>query len=92
MPDDYERDDFSKVEKMFEKLKDKSYSLLDLEDVLQKIEQEAISNNYEFANVLIDQEIIDNNKINFKIKIIEGEKFFVERINIRETTILKRKL
>ncbi len=83
MPDDYERDDFSKVEKMFEKLKDKSYSLLDLEDVLQKIEQEAISNNYEFANVLIDQEIIDNNKINFKIKIIEGEKFFVERINIR---------
>ena len=81
-PDDYNKDHFLKIEKLFDKLKNKQYSLLDFENILNTIEQEAIINNYEFVNVLYDETIVENNKINYNITVTEGKKFFVERINI----------
>ena len=82
IPVDYQKDHFLKIEKLFDKLKNKQYSLLDMENILNTIEEEAIKNNYEFVSVLFDESIVENSKINFNIKIAEGKKFFVDRINI----------
>ena len=83
IPNDYDIKFFSNLKKSFDKLKNEYYSLEEIEKILNEIEKISINKNYEFINAQIEEEIVDNNKINFTINIKEGEKVFIERINIR---------
>ena len=38
--------------------------------------------NYDFIDAIVNEEIVDDNKLNITFKIEESEKFYVERINI----------
>ena len=80
IPADYKKDHFLKIDKLFNKLKNKKYSLLDMENILNTIEEEAIKNNYEFVSVLFDESIVENSKINFNIKITEGKNFLLKEL------------
>ncbi len=82
LPDDYNEADFSKVDKIFNKLKDKNYSLDNISLILKEIDRIASMRLYDFITANVKETIVDNNKINFSFEIIDSRKFYVERINI----------
>ncbi len=92
MPVDYNRKDFVKLEKTLNKLKSKPYSLNRIEDILDQIDEIALTNNYEFVSATYNEKIIDNNKINLSINLKDTEKFFIERINISGNAITSERV
>ena len=82
LPDDYKIEDFTKVNKIFKKLKNKRYSLESIELILTEIDKIASMRLYDFITADVKETIIDQNKIDFDFKIIDSKKFYVERINI----------
>ncbi len=82
LPDDYKISDFKKVEKIFKKLKGKNYSLDNVNIILSEIDKIASLRLYDFITANVTERITDNNKIDFEFKILDSQKFYVERINI----------
>tara|TARA_Y100000591_G_scaffold186571_1_gene161070 strand:+ start:914 stop:3154 length:2241 start_codon:yes stop_codon:yes gene_type:complete len=81
-PDNYEKDDFIKINKKLDQYNKKLYSFKIIEKILKEIENIAIKEDYEFVDANIDQNIVDKNFIDVKIDIIESDKFYVKQINI----------
>ena len=82
IPDDYDRSDFKKIDKIFLKLKNERYSLDNINLILDEIDEIATSRLYDFIDAEVKETIKDQNKMNFEFKIVDSEKFYVERINI----------
>ncbi len=82
LPEDYKKEDFKKIEKIFKKLKNKKYSINNIDLILEEIDKIASLRLYDFMNADVEEEIIDDNKINFDFKVSESKKYYVERINI----------
>ena len=82
LPANYDEKLFKKITKKFSKLKGDTYSLLKINDLLDDINDIALSKQYEFINASIVEKIKDD-KINFDINISESDKFYIEKINIR---------
>jgi len=82
LPSNYDEKSFEKITKKFSKLKGDTYSLLKINDLLDDINDIALSRQYEFINASIVEKIKDD-KINFDINISESDKFYIEKINIR---------
>ena len=79
---DFEKKKFSKITKIFKKLKNETYSLYKIEKLLDTIDEIALLENYDFIDSVVSEEIVNENKLNLTFKIKESEKFYVERINI----------
>ncbi len=82
IPEDYNEDDFQKIEKIFKKLQNKDYSLDNINLILDEIDKIASSRLYDFIDAKVDENIIENNKIDFTFTIEDSDKFYVERVNI----------
>ena len=82
LPQDFEPKYFSSIEKASAKLIGKKYSLSRVNKILEEVDKVALSKQYEFIDAVIEEKIIDNNKIDFTISMKETEKFYVEKINI----------
>ena len=82
LPDDYNKSDFKKIEKIFNKLKNENYSIDNLNLILKEIDKIASERLYDFIDAKVEEEIIENNKINFTFNIVDSDKFYVEKINI----------
>ena len=82
LPDDYSMKDFENLNEIFIDLKSKKYSIDDLNSILKEIDKIASVRLYDFIDAKVDEEIIQENKINFTFNIINSQKFYVERINI----------
>ena len=82
IPDDYEIKDFDKLNKVFKNLENSTYSYKSIDAILSEIDKIAGSQNYEFIDVTVVETIEGEDKINFTFNIKEGDKFYVERINI----------
>jgi outer membrane protein insertion porin family len=89
IPTDYDRNNFVKIDSIFEKLKNKPYSYNNIEKILKEVELIALNTEYESINATIEETILENNKINFSIFIDEIEKQYVERINITGNNITR---
>ena len=81
LPSNYDAKLFKNITKKFSKLKGDTYSLLKVNDILDDINNIALSRQYEFINASIDENI-NGDRIDFNIDISESDKFYVERINI----------
>ena len=81
LPIDYNKDNFTKLEKLLNKLNNELYSINSIEKILGEIDILALDEQYESVDVQVIENI-DDNKLNLTFNIIETEKFFVERINI----------
>ena len=81
IPSNYDVKLFKNITKKFSKLKGDTYSLLKINNLLDDINDIALSKQYEFINASI-LEKIEGDKINFDINISESEKFYIEKINI----------
>ena len=82
LPEDYNKSDFKKVEKIFNELKNENYSLDKLNLILQEIDKIASGRLYDFIDAKVQEEIMENNKINFTFNVVDSDKFYVEKINI----------
>ncbi len=82
LPPNYDVKLFNKITKKFSKLKGDTYSLLKVNELLDDINDIALTKQYEFINASIVEKI-DNEKINFDINISESDKFYIEKINIK---------
>jgi len=82
IPDDYDPKYFVSIDNLLNKLEQKMYSLNKIDKILTEIDKIALSKQYEFIDAKISEDIIDENKLDITISLIETEKFYVERINI----------
>ena len=82
LPSNYDKELFKKITKKFSKLKGDTYSLLKINDLLDDINDIALSKQYEFINASIVEKINDD-KIDFDINVSESDKFYIEKINIK---------
>jgi outer membrane protein insertion porin family len=82
LPEDYDPNDFDKINKLFKKLEGKRYSINDFNELLEEIDNIASFKLYDFIDATVDEKIIDNNKLNFTFNVNDAKKFYVEKINI----------
>ncbi len=82
LPEDYDDKDFINVKNIFESLKDEKYSLNNISSILDEIDEIASLRLYDFINIDVKEEIVDENKINYKFIVKDSEKFYVEKINV----------
>ena len=82
IPDEYEKSKFDKVIKILNDLKGETYSYNKIEKILEKIELLSADQDFEFLDAKVNEKIVDNNLIDFEIKLIESDKSYVERIEV----------
>ncbi len=88
---DYSRNNFNKIFKLFEKLKGQPYSINDIDNILDLIDEIVISKQFESINSTVNEKI-ENNKINLLFEVKETEKFLVDRINIYGNNVTEEKV
>ena len=81
LPIDFEKANFSKLLNLFDDLKDETYSLYVIENILDEIDEIVLDEEYRSIESTVEEEIVDN-KINLNFKIKEGKKYSVNKINI----------
>ena len=95
LPVDFKKDGFNDLYELFNNLEGEIYSIYLVEKILNQID--LITLNQEFKSISAEvEEVVVENKLNLNFKIIETEKYFVEKINIfgnnvtRESVIRNR--
>jgi len=91
LPIDYERDNFDKLNKIFDELKGENYSLNSIDKILKEIDKIVLNEQFEFLKSTVKEEIQDN-LINLTFDIGESEKFYVEKINIFGNNITREEV
>ena len=81
LPSDFNEDNFIKIKKLFNNLKNKPYSINSIDKILKEIDLITAQEQYQFINAVVDEEIL-NDKINLNFKINETKKYYIEKINI----------
>ncbi len=86
LPSDFDEKNFYSINKLFKKINGKPYSINTINKILDEIDAITTLEQYKFikANVI---ENINENSINLVFNIEEGEKFYVDRINIFGNTV-----
>ena len=77
----YDRSNFSSIEKLFNKIEGEPYSLNSVRDILDEIDLIVLSDQFESINATV-KESFESDKINLEFTINETDKFIVEKINI----------
>ena len=82
LSDDYDQKYFTTIDESLRGLKNKDYSLDKVEKILRKVDKIALTKQYQFIDASLEENIIDNNKLNILFTLKDNEKFYVEKINI----------
>jgi len=92
LPNDYDPKNFEKINTALKLLKNEVYSYNIIEEILNEIDQIALSEQFEFIDAVVEETIISDNKLNFTVIVKETKKFYVERINIFGNNITREKV
>ena len=86
LPSDFDEKNFESIKKLFKKTKGKPYSINTIDKILDEIDLITTLEQYKFikANVVED---LNQNLINLQFNVEEGEKFYVNKINIYGNTV-----
>ncbi len=82
LPTDYKTEDFENIFNHFKKIKGEKFSLDEFNKILLDIDKIASLRLYDFIDSKVDEEIVENNRINFTFDVSDSTKFYVEKINI----------
>jgi len=88
LPNDFSKDNFSKLYELFNELKGKPYSINRVEKILTALDTISTNDQFESVKSTVEENLI-NNKINLKFTIKETEKIYVEKINILGNNITR---
>ena len=86
IPSDFDEKNFSSIKKLFKEIKGKPYSINTIDEILDKIDSITTLEQYKFIKASVS-ETINKNSIDLQFNIEEGEKLYVDRINIFGNTI-----
>ncbi len=86
LPSDFDEENFKSIKKIFSKTKGKRYSINSIEKILDEIDLITTQEQYKFIKAYVDENI-DENLINLKFIVEDGDEFYVDRINIFGNTI-----
>ena len=92
LPTDYDRNNFSRIDSLFNKLKNEVYSYNAIDKILKEVELVALKKEYDSINATVEENIVKKNKLDFTIIITELEKNYVERINIIGNNITREEV
>ena len=81
LPSDFDENNFKKIKKLFNKIKGTPYSINMIDKILDEIDLISSIEQYQFINATVVENLIEN-KLNLEFKILETEKFYVQKINI----------
>ena len=81
LPDDFEKNNFKNIERLFNDLKGEVYSINKIEEILESIDEITLEEQFETISADVIEQI-DANNINLTFNINKSEKMFVEKINI----------
>ena len=81
LPIDYDKNNFSELNKTFDKFKGEAYSLNAIDKILNEIDKIVLNKQFEFLKSSVSEQIQDD-QISLIFDIAESEKFYVEKINI----------
>ena len=88
IPDDFSKDNFFDLEKLFVKLKGESYSLSSVNKILDEVDLITATEEFYSTKATVEENI-SLDKINLKFVISETDKFFIEKINIYGNNITR---
>ena len=88
LPVDYDKNDFSKLEKTLIDLKGKPYSLNSIDKILNEIDLLVLYEEYETIDVIVNEKIIAN-RLNLNFQINETDKILIRKINILGNNITR---
>ncbi len=96
LPDDFNKENFNKIETIFSNLTGKPYSINRIEKILETIDVVTTSEQYMSTKSTVEENIIDN-KIDLIFSISETEKIFVKKIdilgnNVTEESVIRNQL
>jgi len=80
-PIDYDRNNFIKINQLFLKFKNETYSINAINKILNEIDQITALEEFRFIKASVEENLIQD-KINLTFVIEDSEKFYVEKINI----------
>ena len=81
LPIDYDQENFSRINKLFEKLKGEPYSLNSVNNIIEEIEIIVLNEQFESSKASVNEKIVAD-KINLDFTLEETDRYVVERINI----------
>ena len=87
-PNDIDQENYQELKDFLKKLKGEPYSIITVENILEKIEIITLNEQYKSINASINENI-DGDKLKIDFIIDETEKYFVERINILGNNITR---
>ena len=89
LPEDYNRKNFKRIDSLFTKLENEPYSYNSIEKIIKEVELIALRDEYDSINALVEENVIDKNKLNFTVFIDESQKYLIERINVLGNNITR---
>jgi len=82
LPIDYKKSNFTKIEKLLSELENETYSFRKISKIVEQVDKVSLLREYDFISASINEEKIENNKINLTLEVMETERFYVKEINI----------
>ena len=81
LPDDFEKENFKNLNKLFSNLEGQPYSINTIDKILEEIDIITLNEEYLSLNVLVDEKVTSD-LINLNFVIEETDSYVVEKINI----------
>ena len=86
LPSDFDEKNFVPIIKLFKKIKGKPYSINTIDKILEEIDAITTLEQYKFIKASVTENI-DQNLLNLEFNVEEGEKFYIDKINIFGNTV-----
>ena len=86
LPSDFDEKNFAPIKKLFKKTKGKPYSINVINKILDEIDLITNLEQYKFIKADVTENL-NENFINLQFNVQEGEKFYVDRINVFGNTV-----
>ncbi len=81
LPNDFEKDNFQSLFELFDDLKDERYSINTVDEILEKIDQITLAEQYQSISATVEENI-EKNKINLQFNINKSKDLYIQKINI----------
>ncbi len=88
LPDDFDNENYKKINELFDDLKGEPYSINRIDRILKKINDISIYEQYVSTNAFVEESVYEN-KIDLKFVIDKVDTVFISKINILGNNVTK---